>query len=110
MSTGTLPANNSVGSNLTAASGVGSWLASSPAPVLSGNIADKLFEKGAIDGEQLKKIKFEALNSGKPIEEIILQGNYVNSEKLTEAKAELFKMPFINISGINISLEVLNRI
>src|SRR3990167_3518813 len=79
-------------------------------PVLAGNIADKLFEKGVIDGEQLKKIKFEALNTGQPVEEIILNGNYVSSEKLTEAKADFFHMPFISVSKINIPIEVLNKI
>lgn len=73
-------------------------------------MADILFNKGAIDAESLKKIKFETINSGKSIEQILVDGGYISETDLYKAKAEINNIPFVDLNSIRIDLEVLNRI
>ncbi|KXK26590.1 MAG: Type II secretion system protein E [candidate division WS6 bacterium OLB20] len=74
------------------------------------NIADILFNKGKIDADTLKKVKFEAINTGKPVEQVVVGGGYVSEKDIYQTKAEVYNMPFVDLSAMRIDIEVLNEI
>lgn len=73
-------------------------------------IEDILFKKGLISTDQLSAVKLESINSGQPIEKILLQHNLVSQDKIIQAKSQLLNVPFIKIEGKAISADILNLI
>jgi hypothetical protein len=61
-------------------------------------VADLLYEKKLINADQLAAIKFENVNTGKSIEQIIKERGYVNSEEYAEAFGEVYGIPFISLT------------
>lgn len=78
--------------------------------IVGTNIADWLYTKGLLDAEKVKQVKFEAINSGVEIEKLLLDKGFVSEETLYKAKAEIYKIPFVDIASINIPQELLQRI
>lgn len=76
----------------------------------STNIADLLFKRGVIDADKLKQIKFEAINTGKTLESIIMDQNIVSEIELAKAKAEGFNIPFVDLMNTNIPTEVMQKL
>lgn len=72
------------------------------------NLADSLFSLGLLNTESLKKVKFESVNTGKPIEQILLQGGYISELDLAKAKSKLFQIPFVDLAAQRIDIETLN--
>ncbi|MCL4367063.1 Flp pilus assembly complex ATPase component TadA [Patescibacteria group bacterium] len=73
-------------------------------------IEDILYRQGAINASQLSAIKLEAINSGQPVEKIILQHQIVPPSKIGAARAQLLGVPFISLEGKGVSVEVLNYV
>lgn len=73
-------------------------------------IEDILFSRGLLSADQLSALKLESINSGKSVEELLMQHNIVPINKVTEAKADILHVPFINLDGKAISSETLNLI
>lgn len=73
-------------------------------------IEDILFKQGLLTSDQLSAIKLESINSGQPIEKLLVQHNIATFDKITQAKAQLLNVPFIKLEGKAISSEVLNLI
>ena len=73
-------------------------------------VEDVLFEQGKIPQDKLSLIKLEAINTGKPVEELVLDHNFVSIEDLTAARGELLGIPYINPTTKPISAEVLQLI
>lgn len=71
-------------------------------------IEDILFEDKLLSSDQLSLIKLEHINTGKAVEEILVDHGFVDETNLTKAKAKLVGVPFIPLSGKGISPEVLN--
>jgi type IV pilus assembly protein PilB len=61
-------------------------------------VADVLYEKKLINADQLSAIKFENVNTGKSVEQIIKERGYVNSEEFAEAFGEVYGIPFISLT------------
>ncbi len=78
--------------------------------IVGTNIADWLFNKGTLDAEKVKQVKFEAINTGKEIEQLLVEKGYVNEETLYQAKSEIYKIPYVDIASLNISQETLQKI
>lgn len=74
------------------------------------SLEDILFKQGLITSDQLSAIKLESINSGQPVEQIIIQYNLVSSDKIAEAKAQILNVPYIKLEGRPISSDVLNLI
>jgi hypothetical protein len=74
------------------------------------NIADILLTKGLIDADTLKKIRFESINSGKPVEQILVTGGYLSEVDLYKTKAEIYNVPYVDLGSQRIDVEVLNRL
>lgn len=73
-------------------------------------VEDVLFDQGKIPQDKLSLVKLEAINTGKPVEELILNHNFVSLEDLTGARGELLGIPYINPSTKPINAEILQLI
>lgn len=73
-------------------------------------LEDILFQDKLITPDQFSAIKLESINSGQPIEKILIQHNLVPLDKITQAKAQILNVPYINLEGKAIAADVLNLI
>lgn len=62
-------------------------------------LADVLFNLGALDKTRAEQIKLAEIQSGTPQEEIIKSAQMVPEEKLIQAKAQLYNIPFVNLDS-----------
>lgn len=74
------------------------------------SLEDILFKGGQINADQLSAIKLESINSGLPVEKILIQHNLVPLDKITQAKAQILNIPYIKLEGRAIAADVLNLI
>ncbi len=82
-----------------------------PAPSIKDlSLEDILFREKFLTADQLSSIKLESINSGQPIEKIILQYNLVPLDKITEAKAQTLNIPYIKLEGKAIASDILNLV
>lgn len=72
------------------------------------DIADILFSKKLITKVVYDQVKLEHLNTGKPVEEIIITHNFASLENIAKAKAKIYNIPYIDLKNISISPEALN--
>src|SRR5437762_424045 len=70
-------------------------------------IADVLFNDGVITQEQLNQVKFEAANTKKNPDIILIEKSIVNDEQLTKARSTFYGIPFVDLQKTNINKEVL---
>lgn len=73
-------------------------------------VADILFDKKVITSDQLSAIKFEHVNTGKTIEQIIKDRGYVSTEDLAEAVGASYGIEFVNLSPSQLIPELLDLI
>lgn len=69
-----------------------------------------LFKQGLLTSDQLSTIKLESINSGQPIEKIIIQHNLVPVDKMTQARAQILNVPYVKLEGKAIAADILNLI
>src|SRR3989338_2953457 len=74
------------------------------------SLEDILFRKGFIRSDQLSAIKLESINSGQPVEKILLQYNLVPNDKITQAKAQILSVPYIKLEDRAIAADILNLV
>lgn len=73
-------------------------------------LADVLVSLGALDLDTAKRVKLSELQTGKSQEEIIKSRNLVDEQSLTKAKAQIYNVPFIDITRIPVSPEALSTL
>lgn len=69
-----------------------------------------LVEAKSLTAEQAQKLKVEELSGKKPIGEILKESNLVSDREMAQAKAELFKIPFVDLSEKPISPQALSLV
>ncbi|MBI2601162.1 type II/IV secretion system protein [Candidatus Daviesbacteria bacterium] len=74
------------------------------------SLEDILFEQGLLTKDQLATLKLESINSGQPVEKILIQHNLVPYEKIIQAKAQLWNIPYVRLEGKAIASDALNLI
>jgi type IV pilus assembly protein PilB len=74
------------------------------------NLVEILLRQGAIGKEVADKVSLENLNTGKDVEQIVLEHNFVSDEQLAKAKAEKLKVPYVDLAELGVSPEALNFI
>ncbi len=74
------------------------------------NLLEALLAKGLIDNKQFNEIKFEAINSGKPYQQIIKEKSIVPESDVFKVLAEMNNLGFISLSKISIPDETLNKL
>ncbi len=62
-------------------------------------IEEVLYDKKLISSDQLSAIKFEHVNTGKSIEQIIKERGYVGSSDYAEALGEVYGIGYVNLTG-----------
>ncbi len=74
------------------------------------SIEDLLFEKKLITSEQLSALKFEHLNTGRSVAEIIKDRKYVSDTDFTEAYGEAYGIPFVTLAEKKVDLSMMDYV
>ncbi len=74
------------------------------------DIEDILFEKGKLTKDKVSMVKTEAVKTGKQAEEILLDRNFATLEDITQARASLLGMDFVDPTDKPIPTDVLSKI
>ena len=69
----------------------------------NGTLADILVGLGALDKTRADQVKLAEIQTGSHQEDIIKKANLVSPEKLIEAKAKLYNIPYVDLSSIPIA-------
>ena len=70
-------------------------------------VEDILFEEGKLTADKLSLVKLEAVNSGRPVEDIIAEHNFVSSDDLAAARAKVLGIPFVSLRSKPIPADTL---
>jgi len=70
-------------------------------------LADILLKREVIDAAKAKEIKDAEIQTGRSQEDIILKRNLVSEEDLVKAKADLYNIPYVDLSNTPTSPEAL---
>lgn len=79
-------------------------------PTARATILDILLSGGVITDDQFNRVKLESINTGIPAEQILVNHNFVDPQKMAQAKAELYNVPYVNLSEQAASPEALNTL
>lgn len=74
------------------------------------SLLDALLAKGLVNLEQFNSIKFESINTGKSIEDVLKLHDIVTSEEIVKTYAEMQGVGFVDLLDIDITQDVLNKI
>ncbi len=74
------------------------------------SLLDVLVSRNQLTPDQAQALSLEQLNQNRPVEELILEQRLVTEEDLTQAKAEFYNVPYINLATTGISPEALTKI
>jgi type IV pilus assembly protein PilB len=72
------------------------------------NIIDILVSQNIIDDAKVSNAKKESLASGLPLEQILLNRNWITKLDIVKAKSVLYGVPYIDITEISIPQELAN--
>lgn len=72
-------------------------------------LGEILLKAGSLSQEQYDQVRLESLNSGQAVEELIVNQALVNETDLTKAKAEYYKIPYVDLSEEGVAPEALNQ-
>ena len=76
----------------------------------NGTLADVLVSLGSIDAKQAEKIKLAEIQSGSSQEDIIRKGAIVTEDKLVRGKAQLYNIPFVDLSTMPVAPAALSAL
>lgn len=80
-----------------------------PSPAAGGRtLLNILVDQQSLTSEQAAEIELSSVNSGKTVEAAIEEKNLVSSPVLTQAKAKLYNIPFVQLSEIGVSPEAIS--
>jgi len=74
------------------------------------SIVDILVQQGQLDRDQADTLILEQANTGKSAEEAMVEQNLVSESALTQARATLYSIPFIQIREVAVSPEALSLV
>lgn len=74
------------------------------------NLLDVLLSDKAIGEDQYSLVKLESINTGKSIEQVLLDRGFVTEDELILAKSKVTGVPFISLSGKGVPADVLSFI
>lgn len=78
-----------------------------PAQKVYKSIREVLLERGLITAEQSKEIELKLLKSGVGEEEIIRQSRILTDREIVEARAALYRVPFVDLDEVGFAPEAL---
>src|SRR3989344_4257377 len=77
------------------------------------NITDILLKSGVLNSDQVSAVNLESINTGQPIEKIILDHKFASQEDIAKARAQTLGIPFVSsqqMENIAIESEILNSV
>lgn len=80
------------------------------AQIQGSSLEDILFKQGFLTSDQVSAVKLESINSGQPVEKILLKRKIVPVDKITQAKAQILNIPYVKLEGKAISADILNLV
>jgi type IV pilus assembly protein PilB len=72
------------------------------------NLLDALLSKGLITLDQFNSIKFESINSGKTIEQIVVEQNIASEKDIARINAEIRGYSFADLLNMNIDSDTIH--
>src|SRR3989344_7392736 len=76
----------------------------------AGTLADVLVSLGALDKTRADQVKLAEIQSGSSQENIIRDGSLVPEEKLVQAKAQLYNIPYVDLSSAPVAPDALSSL
>jgi len=73
-------------------------------------LVDVLVSQGVIAPDVAQKIKLEQDETGQPLKEIILAGNFASEEQIAKAEGQLRKIPFVDLTESAFSPQALSML
>ncbi|HET7713200.1 MAG TPA: GspE/PulE family protein [Patescibacteria group bacterium] len=73
-------------------------------------VEDVLKDQGKITADQYSLIKLESINTGRAVEDILLEHKYATRDDVMQARSQLLGIPFIDLTGKTISSEILGLV
>lgn len=73
-------------------------------------LMEVLKAKNLLTPEQAESVSLEQINSGRPLEELLQEKNLLNEHELTQARAEFYAIPFVQLQTTGVSPEALTRL
>lgn len=73
-------------------------------------IEDILAADGKLSADKLSLVKLEAINTGKTVEDVILEHKFVSSDDIIAARGKLLNIPFVDPNQKPISADVLSML
>ncbi len=73
------------------------------------SLEEILFREGLINSDQLSAIRLESINTGQPLEKILMQYQ-IPADKIIQAKAQILSVPYIKLEGKAIAADILNLV
>lgn len=77
-------------------------------PAQDNQLLDELFKKKLIKTADYKRIKTELLSSNLTAEDLLLQHNLTAEKSIAQVKAEILKVPYVDVGTASITPEALN--
>lgn len=74
------------------------------------SILQTLINESLISADEAKRVEFDAANSGRSINDIILNNDFLSSNAKLKAKSLIFNVPYIDILNTNIRPETISKI
>lgn len=74
------------------------------------SLLDVLVERGVLTQANYDQLKLASANTGRSAEDLLDERNVVPEEKLAEAKADYYKIPFVRLADMGVSPEAMNRV
>ncbi|MEP7103479.1 MAG: ATPase, T2SS/T4P/T4SS family [Candidatus Dojkabacteria bacterium] len=74
------------------------------------NLLDALLARSIITNEQYNAFKFEAVNSNKTIDQVLIEHSTITFKELAKTYAEMRGVGYIDVADAVINLEVLNKL
>jgi type IV pilus assembly protein PilB len=71
-------------------------------------VEDKLIADGLLKSEELKELKDRATSESKPFLSLLVSGGKVSNEQLTKTIAQVTKVPYVNLTNVQIDSEILS--
>lgn len=82
--------------------------AQKPQSNLNSDLVEILASSGIISPETKQKVKLEQVNTGKSLKELLLEHNFASEEQVSKAEAQLYNIPYVELSEKAISPESLS--
>lgn len=74
------------------------------------SILQTLINESLISADEAKRVEFDAANSGRSINDIILNNDFLSSNAKLKAKSLIFNVPYIDVLNTNIRPETISKI